>query len=148
MSEEERLLKACDDGDIVSVRAALADGLSANTRGGGDDATCLMLAVKRGHEELFTMLLQQEDCDPSLEDSAKCTALHIACWLGRVGMVRQITSHPRQEILNIKNKFKETAIMTAVYFGQVDCVLALGQVVRVDLDTRDGKGRILEDIAR
>ena len=147
--QEQDLYSASDAGDIVSVRAALAGGQSANSRGGRDgDETCLMAAVGWGHEEVVTELLQQEDCDPSLEDRDKCTALHYACYNGRVGMVRQLASHPRQGSLNSKDSDGYTAIMDAVRKGLAECVLALGRVARVELDTRDGEGRSLEEMAR
>ena len=142
------MYKASRDGDIVSVRAALASGQSANTRGGEYDMTCLMRAVIQGQEEVVTELLQQEDCDPCLENSDKYTALHYACHYGRVGMVRQLASHPRQGSLNSKDCHGNTAIMAAVWMGQAECVLALGRVVGVELDTRDGEGRSLEEMAR
>ena len=136
------------DGDIVTVRAALAGGQSGNTRGGKSDSTCLMRAVRKGHEEVVTELLQQEDCDPRLENSYKNTALHYACINGRVGMVRQLASHPRQGSLISQNKWGNTAIMEAVSQGEAECVLALGRVVGVDLDTRDRQGNSLEEWAR
>ena len=145
---EQDLYSASDAGDIESVRAALAGGQSANSRGGGGDRTCLMEAVRRGHEEVFTELLQQEDCDPFLEDCYKCTALHHACANGRVGMVRQLASHPRQCRVNSKNKWGDTAIMLAVGYGKAECVLALGRLAGVELDMRDREGRSLEERAR
>ena len=105
-----------------------------------------MAAVVRGHEEVVTELLQQEDSDLSLENSGKWTALHFACWYGRMGMVRQLASHPRQCSLNCKESYGRTAIMLAVEKGKAECVLALGRVAGVELDTRDG--RSLEEVAR
>ena len=145
--QEQDLFRASYDGDIVSVRAALASGQSANSWGG--DYTCLMAAVVMGHKEVFTELLQQEECDPSLENSNnKKTALHHASGWGRVGMVRQLASHPRQGSLNCKDCDGDTPIMDAVINGEAECVLALGRVAGVDLDTRDGEGRSLEEHAR
>ena len=141
------LYKASEAGDLQSVRAALAAGQSANSRG-EFDWTCLMAAVWQGHEEVVTELLQQEDCDLSLEDSYKMTALHYACYTGRVGMVRQLASHPRQGSLNSKDKWGDTAIMLAVECGEAECVLALGRVAGVELDTRDRDGNSLEKVAR
>ena len=145
--KEPDLYKASARGDLQSVRAALAGGQSANSRG-GPDLTCLMAAVRRGHKEVVTELLQQEDCDPSLEDRNKWTALHIACMYGEVGMVRQLASHPRQGSLNSKNKYGNTAIMAAVESADAECVLALGRLAGVELDIRDEEGRSLEEVAR
>ena len=151
--QEHDLYKASDAGDLVSVRAALADGQSPNSRGlcrGGTskDRTCLIAAVREGHEEVVTELLQQEDCDLSLEDRNKYTALHHACDRGRVGTVRQLAYHPRQGSLNSKDYDGRTAIMLAVRWGRAECVLALGRVAGVELDTRDEEGRSLEERAR
>ena len=146
--QEQDLFSASCDGDIVSVRAALAIGQSANSREGKYDMTCLMMGVEMGHEEVVTELLQQEDCDPCLEDRNKETALHYACYTGRVGMVRQLASHPRQGSLNSKDRWGRTAIMAAVIKGQAECVLALGRVAGVELDTRDREGNSLEEAAR
>ena len=145
--QEHDLYSASYAGDLVSVRAALDSGQSANTRG-EYDWTCLMAAVIKGSEEVFRVILHQEDCDPSLGDSDKWTALHYACGYGRVGMVRQLASHPRQGSLNSKDSDGETAIMTAVRRGHADCVLALGRLAGVDLDTRDSDGESLEEKAR
>jgi hypothetical protein len=141
------LWRASLQGDLQSVRAALAGGQSANSRG-GPDLTCLMAAVRRGHKEVVTELLQQEDCDLSLEDINKWTALHLACCTGRVGMVRQLASHPRQGSLNSKDCDGDTAIMFAVYRGEAECVLALGRLAGVELDTRYWEGWSLEVRAR
>ena len=110
--------------------------------------TCLIAAVWKGHEEVVTELLQQEDCDLSLENSNKQTALHWACWNGNVVIVRQLASHPRQGSLNSKNSEGDTAVMEAVRYGRPECVLALGRVAGVELDTRDGRGRSMEERAR
>ena len=111
-----------------------------------------MEAVKRGHQEVVTVLLQQEEsvCDINLEDKNKCTALHYACSLGRVGMVKQLASHPRYRY-NRENNRQNSAITAAVKAGQADCVLALCRevsVVSVYLDTTDREGRSLKEIAR
>ena len=37
--------------------------------------------------------------------------------------------------------------MVAVWYGQAECVLALGRVAGVELDTRDLKGESLEEAA-
>ena len=143
------LYKASLYGDLQSVRAALASGQSANSRGGRDgDFPCLIVAVSRGYNEVVTELLQQEDCDPCLENNKQDTALHLACRMGRVGMVRQLASHPRQSSLNSKNQYGCTAIMYAVWRGHAECVLALGRVAGVELDTRDWEGMSLEEMAR
>ena len=63
-------------------------------------------------------------------------------------MVRQLASHPRQGSLNSMDKSGNTAIMEAVWRGQAECVLALGRVAGVELDTRDEDGRSLEEVAR
>ena len=87
---KKSLYKASKDGDLEAVREALASGQSANTAQwsqwfftlctveGWSDRTCLMEAVKRVHQEVVTVLLQQEEsvCDINLEDKNKCTALH------------------------------------------------------------------------
>ena len=85
---------------------------------------------------------------PVWSNSNKCTALHFACGKGRVGMVRQLASHPRQCSLNSKDRLGRTAIMVAVFYGEAECVLALGRVAGVELDTRDGEGNSLEERAR
>ena len=63
-------------------------------------------------------------------------------------MVNQIACDARQSSLNSKNMWGETAIMRAVDDAQADCVLALGRVAGVDLDTRDEEGMSLEERAR
>ena len=143
------LWKASEEGDLLSVRTALAGGQSANTRGGEFEWNCLFVAVRQGHEDVVTELLQQEDCDPSPQPGTTWTVLHHACRYGRVGIVRQLALHPRQSSLNVKD-YRNTAIMEAVEHGQAECVLALGRVPGVDLDTMDSAyiRRSLEAIAR
>ena len=147
MSGKIDLYSTSRDGDLVSVRAALARGQNSNTRGGPDDLPCLLAAVAKGHKEIVSALLQQEDCDLSQGNNDKSTALHFACRFGRVGMVRQLASHPRQGSLNSKSD-GDTPIMWAVYHGHADCILALGRLPGVDLDTRDRDGKSLEEMAR
>ena len=74
--------------------------------------------------------------------------LHFACNFDRLGMVRQLTSHPRHGCLNSKSSLGDTAIMRAVKCGEAECVVALGQVAGVELNTRDMEGRSLEELAR
>ena len=106
------------------------------------------MAVMDGHKEVVTELLQQEDCDLSLENSDKQTAFHFACWNGNVVMVRQLASHPRQGSFNSKDCTGKTAIMMAVRWGEAECVLALGRAAGVELDIRDEEGNSLEERAR
>ena len=76
------------------MRAALAGGQSVNRGGGEFGRTCLGEAVGKGHMEVVTELLQQEDSDLRLGSRFKNTALHYACVYGRVGMFRQLASEP------------------------------------------------------
>ena len=128
---------ACINGRVGMVRQ-LASHPRQSSLNSKDNwgRTAIMYAVEKGHKEVFTELLQLENCDINLEDRDKRTAMHRACMYGRVGMVTQLASNPRQSSLNSKDDEGRTAIMMAVMEGEAECVLALINVAGVERDTR------------
>ena len=70
------------------------------------------------------------------------TELHLTHW------VRRLLTHPNMSSLNSKAVWGESPLMGAVARGQLEVVKALVEVEGIDVDTLDGQGRTLLQVAR
>ena len=75
------------------------------------------------------------------------SAMHLAVKSNGLQCVQLLSRDERVDI-NIKNKDGETPVMLAMKEGKTEMVKILLDNPRVDLDTVDGQGRFLENIAR
>ena len=62
--------------------------------------------------------------------------------------MRRLLTHPNMSSLNSKAVWGESPLMGAVARGQLEVVKALVEVEAVDVDTVDGQGRTLLQVAR
>ena len=141
------LVYLCDRGDLEGVRAALGRGEGVNSvdwRG----RTGLMAAVNNKHNSLVQFLLQQPGIDMNCRDRGGRTALHYSVYGDNPEGLRLLLAHPSMGSINTRTDNGDTPLMLAVNQGRLSCVVELVGVEGVDLDTRDGQGRSLEDRAR
>ena len=127
------------------MRAAIARGQDVNSSDGAN-TTGLMWALFRGHNSVVELLLSQPSLDVNSSNSNGSTALHWA--RGNVTGLRLLLADPRLTSINARDGGGWTPLMSAVWWGSVEVVRELVRVEGVDLETRDGEGRSLEQVAR
>ena len=149
------LREFCSLGDFEEVRAALTRGEDVNWVGGlwgtitnYHSQTGLMLAVMKGHNCIVTLLLEQPKVDLNLTDPEGYTALHYAAQYDNVEAVRLLLADLRLNTVNLKDRYGKTPVMDAMLYKKENALRKLVASPSVDLDTRDGKGRSLEEVAR
>ena len=76
------------------------------------------------------------------------TAIHAASVTGNVIGLRMLLGDPRLTSVNARNQLGRTPLMVAVREGSLECVRELVRVEGVDLETRDGGGGGLMEVAR
>ena len=110
--------------------------------------TGLMWAVQMEHNSILKLLLEQPTLDLNCTDNDGYTALHCAIDYGNVEAVQMLLVDPRLTAVNHKNKADETAVMFAMTNRNWDALRVLVFHPNVDLDTRDGQGTSLKEVAR
>ncbi|KAI1270124.1 ankyrin repeat-containing domain protein [Xylariaceae sp. FL1019] len=127
------LLYASQCGALWAVRMALQrPDIDVNTVTPYAQATPLILAALRGHEDIGQMLLERHDIQVNAQDSHfQNTALHTACRFKLSNLATQLLLHPDIDP-NIRNSKGETALTIAV----LDCDEAIVETLleRPDVD--------------
>ena len=137
--------RLCRTGRLEELRAALARGQDVNSSDGGN-TTGLMWALHEGHNSVVELLLSQPSLDVNTSASNGSTALH--CTSSNVTGLRLLLADPRLTSINARGYLGRTPLMRAVMCGSVEVVRELVRVEGVDLETRDDRGRSLEEVAR
>ena len=140
------LWQLCMDGDLGGVSRALRRGEKVNS-GDSIGNTGLMWAVSNKHNSIVEFLLQYPGVDVNCRDTDGWTALHYSVYSDNLEGLRLLLAHPGMRSLNTRAG-AGTPLMWAVLRGSLSCVRELVGVEGVDLDTRDGQGRSLEEVAR
>ena len=141
------LYDACDRRDIRAARLAVQGGADVNERG-GHNWTPLIWAAVRGAADICEWLLQQPGIDIDCSDVYGQTAMHLACVCGSVEVLRVLLAAQSQGSINKRDNSGYTPLMYASVNGRVECVRMMLSVAGVDLETRDGDGKSLEDSTR
>ena len=134
-------------GELNVTRELLLAGADPNTRGGRNNSTCLMEAVRRNHQAVVNLLLAQPSIEVNAKDNSNRTALHYACHRGssNIAILSKLLAVPGI-LVNERDSYGWTPIMdalTAITYGKAVRVMAA--VEHVDLDVN---GRSLEDFVR
>jgi len=147
------LSDACHDGDIQTVR----DIVTSKEVDINDTDDCgytpLMSAVECNHTEVVRFLLTQPELQIDKRDRFNgCPALHFACVNNnRIAIIRLLRQDKRctPSVVNIKHDwFGDTALMVAVFLGNLEIVKELEKVEGIDFDTKNKDGRTLIEVAR
>ena len=141
------LWSACGRGDIRAARLAVQGGADVNERDGGN-STPLTWAAWRGAADISEWLLQQPGIDLDCSDNGGYTAMHYACMTSSVAVLRMLLAAQSQGSINKRDNLGRTPLMLALDNGHVECVRMMVGVAGVDLETRDERGRSLEDSTR
>ena len=146
------LWDACNTRNIPAARLAVQGGADVNERDGDYNRTPLMMAAVRGAADISEWLLQQPGIDIDCSDDNGYTAMHWACWNGQVEVLRVLLAAQSQGSINKRDNLGRTPLMSALEYGEVECVRLMGEAAGVDLEARDEGGRTpgrsLEDCTR
>ena len=108
-------------GQLKSVHTLLRLGGSESmTKVAGEYGTPLHLAVRNGHEDIVSLLL---NCSINLEDSEFKGILHYAAQCGQIHMIKVFSKKGLD--VNIVNDEGLTPLHTAAAYGQLKTVLTL-----------------------
>ena len=124
LTDEERLEK---------VTVALEKGEDPNTSGGESEMTCLMVAVFFRRDQVVAKLLSCPGINVNAKDKDNWTALHLAAWVGNVGILKMLMATPGI-LHNEKTESGQTPIQLAAMRGQTDIVREMARCPHVDLD--------------
>ena len=133
-------------GILDEVRRALAKGEDVNSKD-ENNRTGLMYAVWKNHNPVVRLLLEQPTVALNCIETGK-TALHYAAVGDNVEGVQLLLADPRLNTVNPKDKWGRTPVMVAMELKKVNPLRELVNHPSVDLYTRDGSGRSLEELAR
>ena len=114
-----------------------------------DPSIAHIIELVKGDEAMAEFLLQEPGLDVNLTSTGtRWTALHWACQKGQTWIVRRLLAHPSLTCHNAVDSAGRSPLMNAVWWNRVECVRELVAVEGVDLETRDSRGRGLEEMAR
>ncbi|PVD21591.1 hypothetical protein C0Q70_17389 [Pomacea canaliculata] len=139
-NDQKTILKACEDGDIVTVKVLLCCGVSVDARD-SDDRTTLLAACQGGHTDLVSLLLEvgtdklidynaiQLACENGLEDIVilfikhgvdhhRDSPLHVACSEGNTQCVSVLLDYGAD--INCTSYLRRSPLHNACQDGKTD----------------------------
>ena len=132
-------MRAVKDGneEMVKILASLTN-IDCNA------GNPLSYALKRNQPSILSILLSNKKIKLDIG-----TDLVTACLNQFNQCIRHLTKDTRctAEILNRKNKFGETALMTAVVYGNTEMVEYLVDLPGIDLEVKNDYGKDVMDLA-
>ena len=139
----------CSYGDLDKVRALLGYGEDVNGKN-SEGATGLILAVKKHHNLVVDLLLQQPRIDVNWTDNFGFNALAEACFVNNAEAVRMLVNHPTMSGLNLWTQTGDFPLMIAVKRGYVECARVLAALPGQNLKKREhwDPQRSLLEVAR
>ena len=137
----------CKDGNLGEVRGSLSRGQDVNSKD-DNNRTGLMWAVMHRHNSIVRLLLEQPTVDLNAVNNGGRTALHHAAEFVNAEAVQLLLADPRLNSANQKDNVGETPVSLAVKRSNENEFRQLASHPSVDLDTRDGEGKTLDELAR
>ncbi|XP_046369336.2 putative ankyrin repeat protein RF_0381 [Haliotis rufescens] len=132
------LLKACDGGNIDIVKYVLEQNIVEINSKGKEDLTPAMKAARRGHRDIFELLVKK-GANLALKDEWDFNILHHACDGGNADIVKYVFKQNSIDI-NTKKEDGRTPAMMAAYKGHkevFDLLIRNGADITVDVDIFD-----------
>jgi ankyrin repeat protein len=118
-------------GDLVTVRALLANHVDVNNRNDDNGWTVLMVAAAGDHADVVAELVAQPEIDVNARAENDRTALHLAAERGHERVVAVLGSHPAIDP-NVKDALGRTALILAAFNGWAGAVELLLAVPGID----------------
>jgi ankyrin repeat protein len=103
-------------GDLVTVRALLANHVDVNNRNDDNGWTVLMVAAAGDHADVVAELVAQPEIEVNARAENDRTALHLAAERGHQRVVAVLGSHPEIDP-NAKDALGRTALILAAFNG-------------------------------
>ena len=143
------LIAAVEGGRESELLQLLGAGAGVNSRDGAGD-TALSYAMGHDLAGMVSALLARPDTRLDTANTAGQTPLHWASYNDCDNVIALFCRDSRATpaLLNAKNLRGDTALMVAVYWGRLNCLVALAGQSGLDWGTRDSSGFSLEEVAR
>ncbi len=135
----KQLWEASRDGDIDSMKAALADGAQVEHREdfGYGSSTCLHVAVRYGRLDATKLLLEEEANIDAATGKDQWTPMMMASQQNEPEIVKLLMVHNGKT--NLKDSFGQTALHHAAYWASSSVVQLL--VEKSNVNARDNEGK-------
>ena len=151
--DKQIFLRLCQDGKLEEIRAALEAGQDPNTPAQvvpyKSISTPLMQAVRKNHDDVVKLLMEQNNIDINWRERFGESILYEAVNNGNKFAVYRLSCDQRLKTINKKCGLQDmTPLMLAVWLGHVDMVGFLMNNPHVDKDTKNAKGHDLEYVAK
>ncbi|XP_067651335.1 ankyrin-1-like [Haliotis asinina] len=135
------LMVACTSGNVNIVKHLLSTKLfDINKRGGWNTATPVMMAARRGHYDVYHLLVS-EGADVSLTDIDSRDILMVACKGGNLSIIKHLLSLKDIDVNRRGGHKRQTPVMLAAENGNVsvfDLLVSEGaDLTFSDVDDRD-----------
>jgi ankyrin repeat protein len=128
--QSDDFVRSAERGDTKALLLFFEAGIDVNARN-SDGYTALMAAAKNGQVEVVNKLLEQK-ANVDIQGYSGLTALMLAAENNRLSIVKTLLS--RNGDPNLQDNNGWTALMKAVYRGNTECVLAIADRSRQEVN--------------
>jgi ankyrin repeat protein len=128
--QSDDFVRSAERGDAKALLLFFEAGIDVNARN-SDGYTALMAAAKNGQVEVVNKLLEQK-ANVDIKGYSGLTALMLAAENNRLSIVKTLLS--RNADPNLQDNNGWTALMKAVYRGNTECVLAIADRSRQEVN--------------
>jgi ankyrin repeat protein len=128
--ESDDFVRSAEQGDTKAVPLFFEAGIDINARNSGG-YTALMAAAKNGHAEIVNKLLEQK-ANVDVQGFNGLTALMLAAENNQLSIVKALLAKNADP--NLQDHSGWTALMKAVYQGNTDCVVAIADRSRTEVN--------------
>jgi len=128
--QSDDFVRSAEQGDTKALPLFFEAGVDINARNSGG-YTALMAAAKNGQTEIVTKLLEQK-ANLDVQGYNGLTALMLAAENNQLSIVKALLAKNADP--NLQDNSGWTALMKAVYRGNTDCVVALADRSRQEVN--------------
>jgi ankyrin repeat protein len=128
--QSDDFVRSAEQGDTKALPLFFEAGIDINARNSGG-YTALMAAAKNGQAEIVTKLLEQK-ANLDVQGYNGLTALMLAAENNQLSIVKALLAKNADP--NLQDNSGWTALMKAVYRGNTDCVVALADRSRQEVN--------------
>jgi len=128
--QSDDFVRSAERGDTKALLLFFEAGIDVNARN-SDGYTALMAAAKNGQLEVLNKLLEQK-ANVDIQGYSGLTALMLAAENNRLSIVKTLLS--RNADPNLQDNNGWTALMKAVYRGNTECVVAIADRSRQEVN--------------